>query len=100
MPSARPNDVKSINNNDSEDEEDDDSMDFSPLYSPSMRNLCTSNPSAKQSKPSRPATASPAKRPSSAISLRRSRMTKSSISLTKCRPNVQVYKKIRSWYNH
>ena len=90
MPSARPNDVKSVNNDESEDDEDDDYMNFSPLYSPSMRILCGNNPSAKQSKPSRPATANPAKRSSSVISLRRSRMTKSSMNLTKCRPNVQV----------
>ena len=93
MPSATPTDIRSINNYDSEDgenDEDDDRINFSQLYSPSMRNLCRSNPSIRQSKPSRPATANPIRRPSSATSLRRSRMTKSSINLAKCRPNAQV----------
>ncbi|CAB4021801.1 tubulin polyglutamylase TTLL7-like, partial [Paramuricea clavata] len=87
MPSAKPNDARSINNYYSDDCEDDDYINFSQLHSPSMRSLCSSDP--KESKPSRPATASPVRRTSSATSLRRSRMTKSSINLTKSRPTVR-----------
>lgn len=86
MPSAKPNDVRSINDRDSEEcEDDDDDINFSRHHSLSMRSLYSSNP-----KPSRPATACPVRRISSATSLRRSRMTKSSVNLTKYQPTIQV----------
>lgn len=80
MPSAKPNDVRSIS--DSEECEHDDDINFSQHHSVSMRST--------HPKPSRPATACPVRRISSATSLRRSRMTKSSVNLTKCQSSVQV----------
>ena len=87
MPSAKSNDVRSINSYDSEEVEDEDNINFSTFNSPSMRSLYSNN--LKQSKPSRPATVGVIRK-SSATSLKRSRMTKSSINISKCHQTIQV----------
>ncbi|XP_028413056.1 tubulin polyglutamylase TTLL7-like [Dendronephthya gigantea] len=88
MPCAKPSDV----NYDSADDEEEDYNNFSQSHlRPNMNNL---RDDSKQSKPLRPATACHfQKRPSSATSsstsLRRSRISRSSINLSRCRPGSQ-----------